>query len=73
MITTAEDLFAAIGREVDLSDDRAVREVLFSDQQLPSTPSTGAGPSLELDELKKLHAQTNNPVLEFIIDTRERR
>ena len=73
MITTAEDLYGAIGHEIDLTDDRAVQELPFTEQQLPLTRSTDSGPSLDLADLKKLHAQTDNPVLGFVIDSRERR
>ncbi|WP_337007225.1 hypothetical protein [Microbacterium sp. LB12] len=69
----AHDLFAAIGREIDVHDDTAVRELLFDELQLPQTPATAAGPSLAIADLRKLHHETFNALLGSIITLRERR
>ncbi|ODU05069.1 MAG: hypothetical protein ABS81_08575 [Pseudonocardia sp. SCN 72-86] len=71
-INTAHSLFAAIGREIDVQDDRVVREVLFVEEQLPQTRLTSRGPSLAIGGLRKLHEETSNPVLAAIIALRER-
>lgn len=54
----ARELFAAIGREIDVHDDSAVRELLFG--ELPQTPATAAGPSLAIADLRMLHHETFN-------------
>lgn len=72
-IETAHQLFSEIGREIDYRDDRAVRELLFVEQQLPQTRLTSRGPSLAVADLRKLHKETSNPVLGSIITLRERR
>ena len=69
---TAHELFSDIGREVDYRDDRAVRELLFDEQQLPQTRLTSRGPSLAIADLRKLHEETSNPILGSIIALRER-
>lgn len=69
----AHELFAAIGREIDVNDDSAVRELLFGELQLPQTPATSDGPSLALADLRKLHRETFNALLGTIITIRERR
>jgi len=70
---TAHSLFAAIGREIDVHDDNAVRELLFEELKLTQTPATSAGPSLAIADLRKLHQETSNALLGSIITLRERR
>lgn len=69
----AHELFSAIGREIDVHDDSAVRELLFGELQLPQTPATAAGPSLAIADLRTLHHETSNALLGSIITLRERR
>ena len=71
-IDTAHSLFTAIGREIDVHDDNAVRELLFEELRLAQTPATSAGPSLAIASLRKLHEETSNPVLGAVIMLRER-
>lgn len=67
----AAELFAMIGKEMNLSSPKQLQEVLFDQLQMPKTRSTKTGYSTDAASLADLQASNPHPFLDGLLEHRE--
>ena len=69
--TKAAELFAMIGKEMNLSSPKQLQEVLFEQLGMPKTRSTKTGYSTDAASLADLQASNPHPFLDGLLEHRE--
>lgn len=69
--SAAEQAYAVIGREVNLSSPKQLQEVLFGDLEMPKTRKTKTGYTTDADALADLFVKTEHPFLEHLLTHRD--
>ena len=69
--TTAAELFAMIGNEMNLSSPKQLQEVLFEKLGMPKTRATKTGYSTDAASLADLQASNPHPFLDGLLEHRE--
>jgi len=67
----AAELFAIIGKEMNLSSPKQLQEVLFDQLDMPKTRSTKTGYSTDAASLADLQASNPHPFLDGLLEHRE--
>jgi DNA polymerase-1 len=68
---SAQEAYAAIGREVNLGSPKQLQEVLFDQLQMPKTKRIKSGYSTDADSLAELYVKTEHPFLQHLLAHRD--
>lgn len=68
----ADDAYAAIGEEINLSSPKQLQRVLFEDLQMPKTKRTKTGWTTDAEALSDLFDKTGHPFLAALLAHRDR-
>ncbi|MDA3021752.1 MAG: DNA polymerase I [Actinomycetota bacterium] len=61
-----------VGRPFNLGSPKQLQEVLFTDRNLPKTKKIKTGYTTDAEALQSLYAQTNDPLIEQLLNWRDR-
>src|SRR5690606_15966495 len=67
----AQQAYAVIGHEVNLSSPKQLQEVLFTELDMPKTKKTKTGYTTDADALADLFAKTEHPFLAHLLAHRD--
>ncbi len=68
---SAQEAYAAIGREVNLGSPKQLQEVLFEQLQMPKTKRIKSGYSTDAESLAELFVKTEHPFLQHLLAHRD--
>jgi len=68
---SAQEAYAAIGREVNLGSPKQLQEVLFDQLAMPRTKRIKSGYSTDADSLAELFVKTEHPFLQHLLAHRD--
>ena len=63
--------FELVGHQFNLASPKQLQEVLFSERGLPKTKKIKTGFTTDAEALNSLYAQTNDPLLKYLLGWRE--
>jgi len=68
---SAQDAYAAIGREVNLGSPKQLQEVLFDELGMPKTKKIKTGWTTDAESLSELYLKTEHPFLQHLLAHRD--